>query len=483
MFVNFKYFSFFIRTKMDGVTGGGTNIGEAVTAPPPRNPHPATLLNANSLPPPFLSKTYDMVEDPATDAIVSWSPTNNSFIVWDPPEFSRDLLPKYFKHNNFSSFVRQLNTYGFRKVDPDRWEFANEGFLRGQKHLLKKISRRKSVQGHGSSSSNPQSQQLSQGQGSMAALSSCVEVGKFGLEEEVEQLKRDKNVLMQELVKLRQQQQTTDNKLQVMVKHLQVMEQRQQQIMSFLAKAVQNPTFLSQFIQKQTDSNMHVTEANKKRRLREDSTAATESNSHSHSLDASDGQIVKYQPLRNDSMMWNMMKTDDKYPFLDGFSSPNQVSGVTLQEVLPTTSGQSQAYASVPSGQPLSYLPSTSTSLPDTIMPETSQIPQLTRESINDFPTENYMDTEKNVPEAFISPSPFLDGGSVPIQLEGIPEDPEIDELMSNFEFLEEYMPESPVFGDATTLENNNNNNNNTNGRHMDKLIEELGLLTSETEH
>uniref|UniRef100_A0A6N2NJ01 HSF-type DNA-binding domain-containing protein n=1 Tax=Salix viminalis TaxID=40686 RepID=A0A6N2NJ01_SALVM len=96
-----------------------------------------------STPPPFLLKTYMLVEDPATDEVISWSEEGTGFVVWQPAEFARDLLPTLFKHSNFSSFVRQLNTYGFRKVATSRWEFCNDMFRKGDRELLRQIRRRK----------------------------------------------------------------------------------------------------------------------------------------------------------------------------------------------------------------------------------------------------------------------------------------------------------------------------------------------------
>ena len=71
------------------------------------------------LPAPFVAKTYEMVADAATDAVVSWAPggAGSSFVVWDPQALAAGILPRFFKHANFASFIRQLNIY-VRTVSP-----------------------------------------------------------------------------------------------------------------------------------------------------------------------------------------------------------------------------------------------------------------------------------------------------------------------------------------------------------------------------
>ena len=98
----------------DGVEGGDfVNSGcgcSSASSPTAGAPKPMVGLHEAG-PPPFLNKTFQMVDDPETDSVVSWSQARDSFVVWDSHEFSKNLLPKSFKHSNFSSFIRQLNTY------------------------------------------------------------------------------------------------------------------------------------------------------------------------------------------------------------------------------------------------------------------------------------------------------------------------------------------------------------------------------------
>ncbi|KAM7384950.1 hypothetical protein PAMA_012032 [Pampus argenteus] len=103
--------------------------------------------------PAFLTKLWTLVEDPDTDPLICWSPSGTSFHVFDQGRFSKEVLPKFFKHNNMASFIRQLNMYGFRKVvhieqgglvkpERDDTEFQHPFFTRGQEHLLENIKRK-----------------------------------------------------------------------------------------------------------------------------------------------------------------------------------------------------------------------------------------------------------------------------------------------------------------------------------------------------
>ncbi|KAI8067253.1 hypothetical protein BDF21DRAFT_426148 [Thamnidium elegans] len=115
------------------------------------NTTPASQKNI----PPFLNKLYSMVNDPESDDLICWSDDGASFFVNRQEDFARKVLPRFFKHKKFSSFVRQLNMYGFHKVphlqqgvletdgESERWEFSNPHFQRNQRDLLLLVNRKK----------------------------------------------------------------------------------------------------------------------------------------------------------------------------------------------------------------------------------------------------------------------------------------------------------------------------------------------------
>lgn len=87
-------------------------------------------------------------------SIASWTPDGTMFVIKNQDVFSEKVIPKFFDHNKFTSFARQLNFYGFRKMQAraiykdDKVKenvkhvtFFNEKFQRGKKHMLKEISR------------------------------------------------------------------------------------------------------------------------------------------------------------------------------------------------------------------------------------------------------------------------------------------------------------------------------------------------------
>jgi len=100
----------------------------------------------------FVHKLYQMLSDPKQSNYIRWNETGYSFIIRNVQGFSHNVLPLHFRHNNFSSFVRQLNMYGFHKVNKNTpssknsenqvWEFFHPKFIRGKPHLIEEIKRK-----------------------------------------------------------------------------------------------------------------------------------------------------------------------------------------------------------------------------------------------------------------------------------------------------------------------------------------------------
>lgn len=66
--------------------------------------------------PPFVKKLSNFLNQEDRTNLIRWSEDGKSFVVLDEDEFARTMIPELFKHNNYASFVRQLNMYGFHKA-------------------------------------------------------------------------------------------------------------------------------------------------------------------------------------------------------------------------------------------------------------------------------------------------------------------------------------------------------------------------------
>ena len=117
-------------------------------------------------PAPFLRKLALMLQSSEFIHLVRWEGAVSddpegpqTFVVLDAATFSKELLPRFFKHNKLSSFVQQLYTYGFRRVDtaevpkpppgtetgpeaPKRLTFEHEVFRPSDPQALQHIKRR-----------------------------------------------------------------------------------------------------------------------------------------------------------------------------------------------------------------------------------------------------------------------------------------------------------------------------------------------------
>ena len=64
----------------------------------------------------FLSKLYDILNNTTYKEIIYWNKEGKGIIIAKINEFSTMILPKYFRSSTYSSFVRQLNLYGYHKI-------------------------------------------------------------------------------------------------------------------------------------------------------------------------------------------------------------------------------------------------------------------------------------------------------------------------------------------------------------------------------
>lgn len=187
-----------------------------------------------------------------------------------------------------------LMKQGFRKVDPDRWEFANEWFLRGQTQLLKNIARKKQSKND----------------------------INYSIHLKVEEEEEDEEDILMEIAKLKQEQKQLDLQVEGMNKRLQATERRPHQMMTFICKLVEDPEILSQM--------MAIRVTDKKRRLMISSASSSSASSSEMVMMASSVKSEEAEEIATVGTISSSISSPEAS--LDGWSSPETTLPVWVNQ-------------------------------------------------------------------------------------------------------------------------------------------------------
>ncbi|XP_074804429.1 heat shock factor protein 2 isoform X3 [Natator depressus] len=220
--------------------------------------------------PAFLSKLWALLGEAPSNQLITWSQNGQSFLVLDEQRFAKEILPKYFKHNNMASFVRQLNMYGFRKVvhvdsgivkleRDGPVEFQHPYFKQGRDDLLEHIKRKVS-------SSRPEENKIRQEDLSKIISSAQkVQIKHETIESRLSALKRENESLWREVAELRakhlQQQQVIRKIVQfivTLVQNNQLVSLKRKRPLLLNTNGPPKSTMFQQIVKEAADKNHHV---------------------------------------------------------------------------------------------------------------------------------------------------------------------------------------------------------------------------------
>lgn len=76
----------------------------------------------------FTVKLHRILADEEFKEYICWMPHGRSWKVLKQEEFEEKVIPLFYRHGKFASFMRQVNGWGFRRMPsgPDRNSYYHE---------------------------------------------------------------------------------------------------------------------------------------------------------------------------------------------------------------------------------------------------------------------------------------------------------------------------------------------------------------------